>query len=85
MNINDAVAPDTAMDREKMIRKIEMKRKRKLANDARINASNSVVGTVYRTKVSERIRLFIKTGVANSFLYCIRPTNMAGRPIGSVM
>ena len=68
-----------------MIRKIEIKRKRKLANAARINASSSVVGTVYNTNISERNRLFMKTGVANSFLYCIKPTNIAGRPIGSVM
>ncbi len=67
MKIKEAVAAETAMVEEKIIRNIAIFPSRKFPNKAKNNENNSVVGTVYATNKSDFEMLLAKTGVAHNF------------------
>jgi len=78
------VAPETAIVDENSIRKMSMRFNRRLPNNARQSEIKIVVGTEYNTNWTDRVRLFMNTGVSNRRWYIKVPTNLAGLPIGSV-
>jgi len=64
MKIREAVAADTAMVNEKIMRKMAIRLRRKLPSKARTIETTRVVGTVYSTNSSDLVMLFAKSGVA---------------------